>query len=299
MKSLFHEVEATRSLYNNNNLLKSGNILKNDEARVIDSNTRIAERLASLSRILQDSSVDEEFYEGFSSGLDAQQVEQLLGDSEDADASQAPVFDTQADLQITEEAQQEAEAILSAAREEADRIVASAQDSAQGIMEEARAKGHGEGYQAGYDEGLIIAREAEEKCARRQEELELIYNQKIGELEPQFVDKITQIYEQIFKVDLSDRKELVLYLLSNAIRNIEGGKTFLVHVSKDDYEYVSSHKDELTRGLPGTAVFEIIEDLTLDKSQCFIEADSGIFDTSLDVELSLLKKELALLSYRP
>ena len=113
-----------------------------------------------------------------------------------------------------------------------------------------------------------------------------------------FVDKITEIYEHVFMIDLSDKRELVHYLLTDAMRNIEGGKTFLVHVSKEDYEYVNANKADLSQGLPGTSTLEVIEDMTLSESQCFIESDSGIFDCGLGTELALLKKELKLLSFR-
>jgi len=289
-----------KSLYNN--LLKSGNIVKNEETRVIDSNSKIAERLKYLQEILGNQESEDDFYEGFTAGLDAIKVEQLLDD----DGNLEPIQDVQepSDLVNTaydheiEEANAEAEAILSAAREEADRLVAEANAEAQSIREQAMADGHGEGYKAGYDEGLRIAEEAEEKFRVKEAEMEVSYNQKLDELEPLFIEKLTGIYEHLFMVDLSDRQDLIMHLLVNCIRNIEGGKTFLVHVSKEDYEYVNSNKDELTKGLPGTSTLEVIEDISLSQAQCFIEADSGIYDCGLGTELSLLKKELALLSYR-
>lgn len=285
-----------------NNLLKSGNVIKNDEARVIDSNSKIAERLQVLSEMLQDSS-DDDFYDGFSAGLDAVQVEQLLDDPDGVDGlfAEEPVgqsFDTSAFEQMKQDAEMEAENILAAAREEAERIVASAREEAQQIFAQAQADGHGEGYNQGYEEGVQIGKQAEEQCAQRKAELEAYYGSKIEELEPEFVDKITDIYEHIFMIDLKDKKEIVHYLITDAMRNIEGGKTFLVHVSKDDYEYVNEHKDDLTQGLPGTSTLEVIEDATLSASQCFIEADSGIFDCGIGTELALLRKELLLLSYR-
>ena len=286
-----------------NNLLKSGNIVKHGEARVIDSNAKVAERLQYLAEILQDTSGDDfgdGFDDGFNAGLDAIAVEQLLDDPGNYDYVDEGEsnFDTQAFEQMQADAQAEIDNMLNAAREEAQSIIAAAEAEAVSIKERAIADGHDEGYNRGYDEGLAIAKEAELKCEQRQNELEEFYSNKIDELEPMFVDKLTDIYEHVFMVDLSEKRELVMYLLVDAMRNIEGGKTFLIHVSKEDYEYVCEHKDELTRGLPGTSSLEVIEDMTLQEAQCFIEADSGIFDCGLGTELSLLKKELTLLSYR-
>ena len=282
-----------------NNLLKSGNIVKHGEARVIDSNAKVAERLQYLAEILQETPEDD-FGDGFNAGLDAIAVEQLLDDPESYDYVDEGEsnFDTQAFEQMQIDAQAEIDNMLNAAREEAQSIIAAAEAEAVSIKERAIADGHDEGYNRGYDEGLAIAKEAELKCEQRQNELEEFYSNKIDELEPMFVDKLTDIYEHVFMVDLSEKRELVMYLLVDAMRNIEGGKTFLIHVSKEDYEYVCEHKDELTRGLPGTSSLEVIEDMTLQEAQCFIEADSGIFDCGLGTELALLKKELTLLSYR-
>lgn len=283
-----------------NNLLKSGNVIKNDDARVIDSNKKVAQRLQYLSEMLQNEQ-DEEFYDDFNLGLDAEQVEQLLEDPDayvDVEQAGTPEFDTAAFEQMQEDARTQAEEILSVAREEAEGILEAARAEAEEIRSRALTDGHDEGYNAGYSEGIAIGKEAEEKCAEREQELEAYYAQKIEELEPLFVDKLTDIYEQIFMLDLSDKKELVHYLLTDAMRNIEGGKTFLVHVSKDDYEYVNEHRSDLMQGLPQSATLEVIEDVTLAQAQCFIEADSGIFDCGLGTELQLLKKELMLLSYR-
>ena len=118
-----------------------------------------------------------------------------------------------------------------------------------------------------------------------------------SELEPKMVEALTDIYSHVFGTDLSDRSDVVLYLLKDAVRNIEGARTFLVHVSKDDHEYVNANRDELTAGLGNAVTVEIIEDVTLTAGNSFIETDGGIFDCAIGTELELLKKELRILSY--
>ena len=68
--------------------------------------------------------------------------------------------------------------------------------------------------------------------------------------------------------------------------------------SKNDYEYISERKDQLSDGLGSTDTIEVIEDLTLRQSECFIESEGGIYDCGIGTELELLKKELMLLSYQ-
>lgn len=283
----------------NRYLLKSGNVVKSDEARIIDSNDKVAERLQYLAEIMPSFSDDEEYYseDGFTEGLNAIQIEQLMGDPEDAEPVEN-VIDTSALEEMKEQARIEAEEMLSAAREEAEGIISNARAEAENIKANARTSGHDEGYNEGYSEAMKIAEDAQAQCDGREAELEQYYQQKISELEPLFIEKLTGIYEHIFNLDLSDKKELIVYLLSDAIRNIDGAKSFLVHVSKDDFDFVSEHKDELMQKIPATSSLELIEDSTLSATQCFIEAESGIFDCGLGTELSLLKKELTLLSYK-
>lgn len=274
------------------NLIKCTHVVvRNEGERVIDSNILVAERIQTLSAILEEGATSESFVSEFTAGLDADQVERLLENPQEREAEE------KAAGEMLRQAKEEAERILNAAREGADSILTAAKADADAAKAEAVQAGHGEGYQAGYDEGFQKAQKAEAACKAKEQQLTELYEKKLEELEPQFVDAMTGIYEHIFHVDLSEKKELVLHLLKNAIRNIEGGRSFLVHVSKGDYAFVSEHKQELLEGLGSSSFVEVIEDLTLSAAQCFIEAEGGIFDCSLGTELELLKKELKLLSY--
>ena len=69
-------------------------------------------------------------------------------------------------------------------------------------------------------------------------------------------------------------------------------------MSKEDYPYVSMQKKvvQASATAPNSSV-EIIEDLTLAKSECMIETGGGIFDCGLGTELKELTSKLKLLSY--
>ena len=120
----------------------------------------------------------------------------------------------------------------------------------------------------------------------------------IDELEPKFVDTITGIYEHIFHVDLHSYREVLCYLISATMRNTEDNKSFLIHVSKEDYPYVSMQKKQITaQAASPNASVEIIEDMTLGKGECLIETEGGIFDCGLGTQLAELRQKLKLLSY--
>ena len=273
------------------NLLKRGYIASDaEEKRVIDSNSLVAERIKLLSKTLSqvDAQDDREFDEdGFSAGLNAENVEMLLAD-------ETPESEPEPDLnEVNELAQQILDDAKAEAQEIIDNAAAEAEANKQAVFDEARQAGHDDGYAAGLAEVDSMKAELKEQEAR----LEEAYQEKIEKLEPMFVDTLTDIYEHIFHVSLSDNKEVIFYLIQNTVRNIDSSTGLLIHVSKEDYGFVSMQKKELLTGVSNAEEAEIVEDMTLKPNECFIETGAGIFDCSLETELSGLKKQLRLLSF--
>ncbi len=279
-------------------LIKSYSVAYKDgqdkkKKRVIDSNQAVSERIKELSEILE-SAPEEDFADDFSEGLNAEQVDALLADQEEV-AEQAR--HAEEIRKIVDGANEQAQQIIDDANARAAQIIEDANTQAQQILEDAREQGMTEGNEKGYAEGLERAAEVERQAQEKSDALDRQYEEKIAELEPLFVEKLTAIYSHVFGIDLSGRNDVIMYLLRDTIRNIEGAKTYLVHVSKDDYEYVSTNREELTAGLAGSATVEIVEDMTLNEGSAFIETEGGIYDCSIGTEMELLKKELKVLSY--
>ena len=253
------------------NLLKRGfTQLVEEDARVIDTNDLVAKRIRELAAKMQQDEGT-----GFISGLAADKVEALVtdtGDGEENPQTSGNVIKAGEDLQkLKEEAEAEAQKIIEDAEAKAESILAEA--------ERAEAQ---------------RAAEYQKKAAG----LDAEYQKRMDELEPQFVDTITGIYEHIFDVDLHSYREVLCYLISATMRKTEDNRSFLVHVSKEDYPYVSMQKKQIMAGAtaPNSTV-EIVEDMTLGKGECMIETESGIFDCGLGTQLSELRQKLKLLSY--
>ncbi len=289
------------------NLFKSSYYtVKSDDTRVIDSNELIADKMHKLAEILEmDSEGDEGFADEFSLGLDAQQVEALLGgDSEGDDESgesgnvikEAPQVNYD---ELIEQAREEAEGIIDRANAEAQSVLENAAMEAEALKVEAKSAAEEEGYQEGLRRAEAEYAAKEQALANRAQELEAEYNEKRDGLEVQLVRDLTEVYEHVLGVNLSDQTEVVINLMKDAIKNIEGGRNFFVHVSADDYAYVSAFKEDILNSVGGVDSVEIVEDVTLKASDCFVECESGIYECGLGTELSLLKKELRLLSYTP
>lgn len=199
---------------------------------------------------------------------------------------------------MVEEAKAEAARILDEARTSADSIIASAHDEAATIQEDARSKGFDQGYSEGSARAAQEFQDKVEALDNERQELEDLYQKRLNDMEPELVDTITDVYEHILMTDLKIHKTIAGHLVANALRNIEGARSFLIHISKDNYDYVNSRKSVLEEAAkaPGS-VIEIMEDISLPPDSCMIETDGGIFDCSLGTELSELSTKLKLLSY--
>lgn len=289
------------------NLLKSGYVVKKDETRVIDSNELIANKLQILNEIAEREMEPE--YEDepaeFREGLNAEQLEMLLEDNPDALRDMDPDGDENGSgvihadrAAMLEDVSREAEEMIENARQEAQGIIDAANAEAESIRDSFKEQGYSEGYEQGHAEGLKVIDDKTKELEDKEGELLADYDRKLEEMEPMLVDAITDIFEHIFHVSLSSNREIMLNLLHDTVRNVEGGKNFIVHVSKSDFEYINDRKDQLTEGLGSTDTIEVIEDLTLRQSECFVEAEGGIYDCGIGTELELLKKELMLLAYQ-
>lgn len=305
-----------------------GYSFQDKDRRVIDSNAIVADKLERLSAKMQERVVSEPaFGEEFAAGLTAVNVESLLTDDESlAEGGElqtylaedgeggfregipfaAAMSEEEALNSIIkvpqaqndpEEIQAQAQRILEIANAQAEEIVSVAKSEAEEIKQQA----YNEARETGYQEGLVLAQSEYDKkydeLEEKSQNLDIAYENKITELEPKFVETLTDIYEHIFHVKYSDDKEVIFYLIKDAMRNVEGSSELVIHVSSADFGFVSMQRKELLSGIAGAENAEIVEDTTLGPNECFIETGSGIFDCSLETQLSGLKRELRLLSY--
>ena len=279
------------------NLLKRGfTKLVEEDARVINTNDLVAKRIRELSVKMQQGEGT-----GFVSGLTADKVDSLVADTEAEGNPQTSgnVIKAGEDLQkLKEDAETEARRILEDAKAQAESILQEAKEQAEtrkaDVLEQARQQGQQEAKAEADRAEARRASEYQKKLAG----LDAEYQKRIDELEPEFVDTITGIYEYIFHVDLHSYREVLCYLISSTMRKTEDNRSFLVHVSKEDYPYVSMQKRQImAEATAPNSTVEIVEDMTLGKGECLIETDNGIFDCGLGTQLSELRQKLKLLSY--
>ena len=276
----------TRSL---SNVIKAAAVTYTQEIRTIDSNLREGgfTRLAVEKR----ANVSEgEVTEGFKPGIPGIFSDQGGVEPEDVPEDLAAEF--AAEKARLEQLKKEAEDVLSDAREEVKKLLAGAKVDAEEIRKQAYADGLRQGEQKAKEkyDSMKVGLEAEVK--RQKED----YERQVSELEPAFAEILIKLLEKLTGVLLAEKQGIIAYLLEQAIRGIEPGMTYLVHVSAEDFPLANSKKGELLRDLKEGAVLEIIEDRTMQKGQCIIETDSRIFDCGIDTQMKNLAGDLRLLA---
>lgn len=282
-----------------NNLYKRGAAgWQQTDARVIDTNELVSQRIDAITSTLHKK--ENTTNAGFVQGLFADEVEI----STEGDEGNRAVIKVEqesnyelASAEYIDSARQEANDILQNAHAEAEEILQMARSQAEkekNMVFEAEKK---RGYQIGNSEAQKQIELMQKQIQQKEQALEMDYKAKIDALEPEFVKNITDIYQHIFKVDLSSNRNLLLTLLNSAMKKIEAGKYFVVHVSQDDYPYINMHKKQFLESMPENINIDIVEDATLHKNEGFIETENGIYDCGLGTQLEELQKKLMLLSY--
>ncbi len=278
-----------------------------EEKCVIDSNSIVAERIEEWENLRKANAAaltdfDEEGSEGepeFVSGIEGEELDALFTDGEGSGnvikAGDAVGVDFE---ELKAEAEAEAERIVAEARAQALEIEAQAKRDAEIARVNAVEEGTRQGYDEGYARGMSEVDGMKQELADRKMQLEAEFDEMLEELEPRFIETITDIYSHIFGVDLMDNRDILVHLIDSTLRKVESSRTFIVHVSADDYPHVNMQKQSLVEGaVAGRGMIEIIEDIALGKGDCLIETDGGIFDCGVGTQLEELTKKLRVLSY--
>lgn len=274
------------------NLLKRSSVINKDE-RVIDYNDLIKKKIQTI----MESKHNEMDADGFINGLHADVVEELISDDGTADAltEDAAMGEQQAAASL-ENANAEAERIIEEARLQAEQIIADANKNADAAFEEAKQNGYYEGNEKAQEEMNIKQAQLEAEFDNKRKELEQEYNNLKESIEPELVEVITDVFRKVTGVVAEDNQEIILHLINDVMHNADGSRDYVIKVSPDDYKFLVNNQGKIYCAMSREVNIDIVEDATLERNQCMIETNTGIFNCSLDIELNNLIKNIKLLS---
>lgn len=193
-------------------------------------------------------------------------------------------------------AKEEAEQILEEAKSRAESIVAQANAQRDEVFDSAREEGYQNGKEMYCRELAEQKEQLEADYAKRQENLENDYCGKRERMEHDLVDVILEVFDKVFLIQFSDKKEILLSLINNTILHIEGEKSFRIRVAGDNVQFVENHKESILERVGHDIGLDVVADSALEGSDCIIETDAGVFECSLGVQLENLIKDIRSLS---
>lgn len=275
------------------NLIKSVYFnVAQDDKRIIDSDSHVDEYIPNIFSApakqqeiedFQAMSFDEETEHNveFQDGMNVIKVDDMLEEEKQ---------------RLSEENEKAAAKIIEEAQAKADQMINDANEYAETIKNNA----YEEGMNQGLEEGRVRAKaeqeqlkaEFDEECSKRYDEISKYENS----LEEKFADIMIRLISKITGVLCEDRKDVIIFLIDNALHNVSKSKNITIRVSDGDFANVDSAKDKLKEKLTSDVELDIAEDSSLSENQCIIETDSGIIDCSLDAQLDNLKEKIRLIS---
>lgn len=273
----------TRSL---SNLIKSVYFqMDQDDTRVINSDDHVVQFAPELLQQVEASSVNDpeetEPVGEFQQGMNVLNMEDVREEER---------------ARVQEETSLEMESMLADARAQAEEILQTAREQADEIRQQAQEEGRNAGFEQGQAEAL---KHLQEETLRQQEQFEQ-QQQKLKEqeeaLEPKYAELMGALIEKITGVLCEDKKDVIVYLIHQALNQLEKTKSVTLRVSKPDMLTVSAQKEQLRSCVSGEVDFDITEDDSLQENQCIIETDQRIIDCSLDVQLQNLKDQIRMLT---
>lgn len=244
-----------------------------DKTRVINSDDIVEKRLEKMAELKrrEQKTTDEN---GFSAGI--------VG----------PDTDYVEKIDHVAEAKKEAEKILAEAQAQAETILNQADQEAENIRENAKNTGYQEGRQSLESELAAQREQLQNEYQRKQETLQDEFREKQKNMEKDLVDVILEVFNKVFHIQFDNKKHILMYLIDDAILNIEGDKKFRIKVANSNVMFLENHKEEILERVGAGIEIEIVADSSMDGNSCVIETDSGVFDCSLGVQLENLIKDI-------
>lgn len=267
-----------------NNYVVQGETVK----RVIDTNEIIAEKMQAIVE-QQRQAQQEELMRRRQEAIDAGETEfteGLFAEQLELVAEPEPEIDYEA------QAREQAEQIIAEANAEAAMIHDKATRDAETLRELARQEGYQEGYASAGERANEELQAGRDELARQEQEQKTRYEDAMAELEPKLLDTILTVFDEVFRMQFSGKREMLLQLVKNAMRGIRETRQYKIRVSEEEVAFLREHKEELQEKVGEDVQIEIVMDPDLSESRCVIDADSGVYDCSLDVELDNLIRDL-------
>nr|MBQ6739657.1 hypothetical protein [Synergistaceae bacterium] len=170
-------------------------------------------------------------------------------------------------------------------------VEANADAMAKQAADEARAKGHDEGFNSGHAEGLAAARkEVEQEYLNKFSGLMQILNNINKKLDENFAELVSlnqprmiRVWSEMLKRMLARQVELhpetVEVVLSDVLTRLSDKSQVVIYVSPDDAARLEGNLDaKFQEVLRGVHKLEVKSDPNVETGSCLVETNLGVYD---------------------
>ncbi len=192
-------------------------------------------------------------------------------------------------LSIIKEAEREAEEIINKAEEDAAAIAEDAITKAKMLYDNKRAEAQEEGYAQGFDAGQSEAQVLIDEALMIKEEWVINRSQFISRMEHDIVELCSKTVANVINREIRD-ESYMLDLIKKGIDHLTYTATLVVRVSEYDYDFVVANRSKILAMVDGVDAIEVKRDLSLDHTDCVIEADTGSLDVGIESQLTRVKE---------
>lgn len=153
-----------------------------------------------------------------------------------------------------------------------------------------------EGFQSGYNKGLIAI---EEQFRKKREEMNLLidtaYEEKaaiIQQSEPFLLALSVRIAEKVIKKEIKMHEDQLLNIIRQALRQVEESEDIMLQVALEDYPLVLPFMEELRAYIKADSELKLVPMASLTTGGCTIQTASGSYDATVDSQLDDIKKKM-------
>jgi len=192
--------------------------------------------------------------------------------------------------EIIRRAKLEASMIVKEAQFEALRIVEAAENESTEIRTNTETEARENGYNDGYADAKKQIEEALKDAEFIKEQAKTEYGEILSGIESEAVSLIMDIAENVIGQQLKLNKENILHLVKQAFEKSANKDSVVLKVSREDYEYIESNKENLLAMVEGIGELNIQCDNSLKTGGCLVETTFGSIDASAQTKLKKIEE---------
>ncbi|EID84880.1 Flagellar biosynthesis/type III secretory pathway protein [Treponema sp. JC4] len=219
------------------------------------------------------------------------QADAIIKKAEDA-AFEEVQRQTNSAAEIKANAENEANQILSKARAEAEQIVAEAEAKREQLESAAHQNGYEAGYKEGYDSGVAEVNRLVERMHKMVESVMQRREEILSETESQIVELVILMARKVIKILSESQKNVVMANTLAALKKVKARGKVTLRVNLEEVKLTSAHIQEFIQHVENIEAIKVLEDSSVEKGGCIVETDFGAIDARISSQLTELENKI-------